>query len=149
MSQPSLPLTGTCVVEIGHSLSAPYAGNILARLGARVIKIENHRQGDYARDWGPPFVDDASVLFHGVNNGKASVRANFDDPDFVERLKAFILEHADVVLQNLKPGTLDRHGLGAEALTAASPRLIYCNLGAFGRVGPLRSEEHTSELQSH
>ena len=138
MSQPSLPLTGTCVVEIGHSLSAPYAGNILARLGARVIKIENHRQGDYARDWGPPFVDDASVLFHGVNNGKASVRANFDDPDFVERLRAFILEHADVVLQNLKPGTLDRHGLGAEALTAASPRLIYCNLGAFGRVGPLQ-----------
>lgn len=138
MSAQHLPLSGTCVVEIGHSLSAPYAANILARLGARVIKIENHRGGDYARDWGPPFVDGASVLFHGVNNGKASIRANFDDAHFVQRLKAFILEHAHVVLQNLKPGTLERHGLGALQLTAESPDLIYCNLGAFGRTGPLK-----------
>ena len=138
MAEQKLPLTGTCVVEIGHSLSAPYAGNILARLGARVIKIESHQRGDYARDWGPPFVDGASVLFHGVNNGKASVRANFDEPEFVQKLKAFILEHADVVLQNLKPGTLDRYGLGSAQLTAESSRLIYCNLGAFGRTGPLQ-----------
>ncbi len=139
MLEQHLPLTGTCVVEIGHSLSAPYAGNILARLGARVIKIESHQRGDYARDWGPPFVEGASVLFHGVNNGKASVRANFDDPEFVQKLKTFILENADVVLQNLKPGTLDRYGLGAEQMTAASSRLIYCNLGAFGRTGPLQN----------
>ncbi|MEN9588752.1 MAG: hypothetical protein RLZZ481_538 [Pseudomonadota bacterium] len=139
MSQ-ALPLTDICVIEIGHSIAAPYAGQIFAHLGARVIKIENATTGDYARGWGPPFIEGAAALFHAMNNGKKSIRADFNDAACVARVRAFMLEHADVVIQNLKPGNLDSHGLGAQALTAEKPSLIYCNLGAFGATGPLRDK---------
>jgi crotonobetainyl-CoA:carnitine CoA-transferase CaiB-like acyl-CoA transferase len=132
------PLANLCVVEIGHSLAAPYAAMILCSLGARVVKVENVRGGDPARGWGPPFIDDAAAMFHAVNLGKQSVRADFDDPVSVARLQAFVLEHADVVIQNLKVGSLEKHGLGAEQLRAAKPSLIYCNVGAFGDKGPLK-----------
>jgi len=136
----ALPLEGLCVVEIGHSLAAPYAGQILAHLGARVVKIENAEGGDYARGWGPPFIDGASALFHAMNHGKESVRADFSDPECVARIRGFIAEHADVVLQNLKPGSLEKYGLGPQALMELRPSLIYCNLGAFGATGPLRDK---------
>ena len=139
MSQP-LPLADVCVIEIGHSLAAPYAGQIFAHLGARVIKIENSTTGDYARGWGPPFIEGAAALFHAMNNGKQSIRADFNDKECIARVRAFILEHADVVIQNLKPGNLDSHGLGAHELTTEQPSLIYCNLGAFGANGPLRDK---------
>jgi len=135
----ALPLSGLCVVEIGHSLAAPYAGNILAQLGARVVKIESPGRGDYARGWGPPFTGDSATMFHAVNNGKESLQVDFDDPEVLKRLHAFIREHADVVMQNLKAGALARYGLDAETLTASKPELIYCNLGAFGRHGPMAS----------
>ena len=136
MSQP-LPLTDICVIEIGHSIAAPYAGQIFSQLGARVIKIESSTTGDYARGWGPPFIEGAAALFHAMNNGKQSIRADFSDQVCLARVRAFILEHADVVIQNLKPGNLESYGLGAQALTAEQPSLIYCNLGAFGANGPL------------
>ena len=139
MSQP-LPLADVCVIEIGHSLAAPYAGQIFAHLGARVIKIENSTTGDYARGWGPPFIEGAAALFHAMNNGKQSIRADFNNKECIARVRAFILEHADVVIQNLKPGNLESHGLGAHELTAEQPSLIYCNLGAFGANGPLRDK---------
>jgi crotonobetainyl-CoA:carnitine CoA-transferase CaiB-like acyl-CoA transferase len=139
MSQP-LPLADVCVIEIGHSLAAPYAGQIFAHLGARVIKIENSTTGDYARGWGPPFIEGAAALFHAMNNGKQSIRADFNDKECIARVRAFILEHADVVIQNLKPGNLESHGLGAHELTTEQPSLIYCNLGAFGANGPLRDK---------
>ena len=135
----ALPLSGLCVVEIGHSLAAPYAGNILAQLGARVVKVESPGRGDYARGWGPPFTGDSATMFHAVNNGKESVQVDFDDAGILARLHAFIREHADVVMQNLKAGALTRYGLDAESLTAAKSDLIYCNLGAFGRDGPMAS----------
>lgn len=145
MSRPShqgpgrqpLPLDGVCVVEIGHSLAAPYAGNILAQLGARVIKVEARGKGDYARGWGPPFTGDAASMFHAVNNGKCSVTADFDDPASLGAVREFILREADVVMQNLKAGALVKHALDADSLTQAKPDLIYCNMGAFGRHGPL------------
>ena len=133
----SLPLADVCVIEIGHSLAAPYAGQIFAHLGARVIKIENSTTGDYARGWGPPFIEGAAALFHAMNNGKQSIRADFSDKECLASVRAFILEHADVVIQNLKPGNLESHGMGAKELTTARPSLIYCNLGAFGATGPL------------
>jgi crotonobetainyl-CoA:carnitine CoA-transferase CaiB-like acyl-CoA transferase len=139
MTQP-LPLEGICVVEIGHSLAAPYAGIIFAHLGARVVKIENAAQGDYARGWGPPFIDGASALFHAMNHGKESISADFSDPTCTRLIREFIVANADVVLQNLKPGNLDRYGLGAKELTELCPSLVYCNLGAFGATGPLRSK---------
>lgn len=128
------------MVEIGHSLAAPYAGIIFAHLGARVVKIENAAQGDYARGWGPPFIDGASALFHAMNHGKESISADFSDPACTRLIREFIVASADVVLQNLKPGNLDRYGLGAKDMTELCPSLVYCNLGAFGATGPLRSK---------
>lgn len=135
-----LPLQDLCVIEIGHSLAAPYAGSILAQLGARVIKIESRGKGDYARGWGPPFIDGVSALFHAVNNGKASIAADFDDEACLHAVRELVLRDADIVLQNLKAGALQRHGLDAASLLAKKPTLLYCNLGAFGRTGPMASD---------
>ncbi|VTU41976.1 CaiB/BaiF CoA transferase family protein [Variovorax sp. RA8] len=140
MHEKALPLEGICVVEIGHSLAAPYAGLIFAHLGARVVKIENASGGDYARGWGPPFIDGASALFHAINHGKESISADFNDSECIDRIREFIVANAHVVIQNLKPGNLERHRLGAQDLTQLSPSLIYCNMGAFGATGPLRDK---------
>lgn len=140
MQRKPLPLSGICVVEIGHSLAAPYAGMILSSLGAEVIKIENAGKGDYARDWGPPFIDGAAALFHAINHGKSSISMSFGNPEEVSLLKGLIDRRADVVLQNLKAGGVDKYGLGAAQLMADKPSLVYCNLGAFGTTGPLRDK---------
>ncbi len=135
-----LPLDGVCVVEIGHSLAAPYAGMVLRALGADVIKIESAGSGDYARDWGPPFIDGAAALFHAVNHGKSSIAMSLSDPSQAESLRELIVRKADVVLQNLKAGGTEKYGLGADHMLALKPSLVYCNLGAFGTVGPLRDK---------
>jgi crotonobetainyl-CoA:carnitine CoA-transferase CaiB-like acyl-CoA transferase len=134
------PLSGLVVVEIGHSIAAPYAGMILGELGAEVIKVENPRTGDAARGWGPPFLEGAATCFHAVNRAKGSITVDLTDPEDAARLRALILERADVVLHNLKFGALDRYGLGGADLVAAKPSLVFCNLGAFGAVGPLRDK---------
>ncbi len=132
------PLSGLVVIEIGQSVAAPYAGMILGELGAEVIKVENPRTGDAARGWGPPFAEGAATCFHAVNRAKHGITIDLADPVEVEQLKTLILGRGDVVLHNLKFGALDRYGLSADALTAQKPSLVYCNLGAFGAVGPLR-----------
>ncbi|MGE5270635.1 MAG: CaiB/BaiF CoA transferase family protein [Thiohalocapsa sp.] len=132
------PLSGVVVVEIGHSIAAPYAGMILGELGAEVIKVENPKTGDACRGWGPPFLEGAASCFHAVNRAKSGITIDLADPGDMARMKALILERADVVLHNLKFGALDRYGLGAAELIAAKPSLVYCNLGAFGATGPLR-----------
>ncbi len=145
MSMPPLPSTpsalrpfeGLVVVELGHSVAAPFAGHILSELGARVVKIEK-QEGDDARHWGPPFWEGASALFQALNRSKASVVCNFRDPAHVEAVKSFIQTQADVVLQNLRPGQVDKLGIDGPSLCALKPSLIYCNLGAFGSEGPLK-----------
>lgn len=139
MSSPH-PLAGLVVIEIGHSIAAPYAGMILGELGAEVIKVENPKTGDACRGWGPPFLEGAATCFHAVNRAKGGITVDLADPDDAARLKALILERADVVLHNLKFGALDRFGLGADELVAAKPSLVCCNLGAFGGTGPLRDK---------
>ncbi len=139
MSSPK-PLSGLVVIEIGHSIAAPYAGMILGELGAEVVKVENPRTGDAARGWGPPFLEGAATCFHAVNRAKGSITVDLADPEDAARLKALILERADVVLHNLKFGALDRYGLGGADLVAAKPSLVFCNLGAFGATGPLRDK---------
>ncbi len=134
----SRPLSGLCVIEIGHSIAAPYAGMILGELGAEIVKVENPKSGDAARGWGPPFSEGAATCFHAVNRAKRGITVDLADPQQVERLRELILARADVLLHNLKFGTLERFGLGAEALLAERPGLVYCNLGAFGQKGPLR-----------
>lgn len=131
-----LPLSGIVVVELGHSIAGPFAGQVLADLGAEVVKIEKP-DGDDARKWGPPFVDGAAATFQSVNRNKRSVVVDLRDEAQVAELLRFIDERADVVLQNMRPGQVDALGIGAQALRARKPSLVYCNLGAFGSVGPL------------
>jgi crotonobetainyl-CoA:carnitine CoA-transferase CaiB-like acyl-CoA transferase len=133
----SRPLEGLTVVELGHSVAAPFAGLILADLGARVIKVENPDGGDHARGWGPPFWGDTSSSFVALNRGKESVCVDFRDEVQVAALRRLILERADAVVQNLRPGVLDRFGIAPQALRAEKPSLIWCNIGAFGDSGPL------------
>lgn len=132
-----LPYEGLTVLEMGHSVAAPFAGQILADLGARVVKLEKP-DGDDARKWGPPFVDDTSAIFQALNRNKESVVCQLRDPEQVETLIRFIEAEVDVVIQNLRPGQVDQLGLGAEALRARKASLVYCNLGAFGNTGPLK-----------
>lgn len=131
------PLDGLVVVELGHSVAGPYAGLILADLGARVVKVERPDGGDYTRGWGPPFWGEMSSSFASLNRGKESITVDFNDPADVERLRRLILDEADAVVQNLRPGILERIGLAPEAMRAAKPELIWCDIGAFGAAGPL------------
>jgi crotonobetainyl-CoA:carnitine CoA-transferase CaiB-like acyl-CoA transferase len=125
------------VVELGHSVAAPYAGEILGDLGADVIKIEK-ADGDDARNWAPPYWGDTSATFQSLNRNKRSVVVDLRDAAERERLKRLIVERADVVIQNLRPGSAAEFGLDANALRALKPALIYCTIGAFGAAGPLK-----------
>ena len=131
------PFSGLVVVELGHSVAAPFAAHILSELGAKVVKIEK-KDGDDARQWGPPFWEGASALFQALNRNKASVVCDFHDPAHVEAVKSYIQAEADVVLQNLRPGQVEKIGIDGPTLCATKPGLIYCNLGAFGIEGPLK-----------
>src|SRR5580700_3198564 len=132
------PLSGITVIEIGHSVAAPYAGMILGELGAEVIKVENPKGGDACRGWGPPFTDGTATAFQAFNRATRGITIDLGDPPQVEKLHGLIRQRADVLIHNLKYGTLDRYGLSAAALTGEKPSLVYCNIGAFGATGPLR-----------
>lgn len=131
-----LPLQGIVVVELGHSVAAPALGQILGDLGAEVLKVEK-AGGDDARKWGPPFLDGQAATFQSMNRNKRSVVCELRDPVQRGKLVEYIVQAADVVLQNLRPGQVDELGLGAPAMTALKPALVYCNVGAFGAHGPL------------
>jgi len=134
------PLAGITIVEIGHSVAAPYAGFILAELGADVVKVENPKGGDYARGWGPPFWGDDAAAFHAYNRNKRGITVDLANPAERAKLRAFIVAKADVILHNVKAGAMDKLGMGAEALLADKPSILYCNIGAFGTRGPLKDK---------
>lgn len=138
MSQP-LPLAGVRIFEIGTSVAAPYAGLILASLGADLVKVERP-EGDDARHWGPPFWHGVSSIFQVFNVNKRSVVVDLKDAGQLADLKRLIVETGDAVLQNMRPGQVEKYGLDAAALQAAKPGLVYCNIGAFGAVGPLKDK---------
>jgi crotonobetainyl-CoA:carnitine CoA-transferase CaiB-like acyl-CoA transferase len=120
-------------------MSGPYCTMLLADMGARVIKIEQPGRGDETRTWGPPFVSGESTYFLSINRNKESVTLDFKQPDgraVLDRL----LARADVVVENFRPGTLERLGLGAAALRARHPRLIYASISGFGQTGPRHAE---------
>jgi len=129
------PLSGIKVIEVGQNLAGPYAGEILASLGAEVVKIERPGAGDDARGWGPPFWHGVATTFQAVNHGKKSVALDLKQARHVGLLKQLVQE-ADVFVQNMRPGVLDNLGLGAQALQALNPRLVYCSIWAFGHKGP-------------
>ncbi len=123
------------IVEIGQVLSAPYAGMILADLGAEVIKVEKPNTGDDARNMGPAFRQGASMTFHDVNRGKRSVVIDLKNPAGISQLLS-LLERTDVLIHNLRPGEVAKLGIDATTLGQRYPRLIYCEISAFGHKGP-------------
>ena len=125
------------VVEIGHSVAAPYAGLVFAQLGAEVIKVEHPEGGDHARGWGSSTGGNGSALFHALNRDKLGVAIDLRDESARERLMQLIVRRADVVIQNLRPNSVEVLGLGPAELMRRKPSLIYCNICAFGRTGPL------------
>ena len=136
---PLLPLDGTRVVDVTTSIAGPYCGQILAALGADVVKIERPDTGDDARAWGPPFWNGEGTVFLSANAGKRSLAVSLRD----ERGREAVLrlaDRADVFLQSLRPGLAEELGLGAVELRARNGRLVYCTLGAYGRTGPLAHE---------
>lgn len=133
------PLRGLKVIEIGHSVAAPFAAQVLADLGADVLKIENPNGGDDARSWGPPFWYGASAVFQTLNRNKSSRALDLKDEDGLATLRGLIAE-SDVVIQNMRPGLVEKLGVDADAVCAANPRLIYCSLGAFGNTGPMAAD---------
>ncbi|MFN3549140.1 MAG: CaiB/BaiF CoA transferase family protein [Mesorhizobium sp.] len=135
------PLAGIRVLELARILAGPWAGQLLADLGADVIKVENPDGGDDTRKWGPPFVmgEDGENLsaayYHSTNRGKRSIAVDFSTPegaDIVRRLAA----SSDVMIENFKLGGLKKYGLDYESLKAINPKLVYCSITGFGQTGP-------------
>jgi crotonobetainyl-CoA:carnitine CoA-transferase CaiB-like acyl-CoA transferase len=132
------PLAGLKVVELARILAGPWAGQLLADMGAEVIKVESP-DGDDTRRWGPPFIDQAgeesAAYFHGCNRGKKSVVIDFRTDDGKAALLG-LLSDADVIIENFKVGGLAKYGLDYASLKATHPRLIYCSITGFGQDGP-------------
>src|SRR5690606_9699818 len=133
------PLAGLKVVELARVLAGPWAGQILADLGAEVIKVESP-EGDDTRRWGPPFVDNPdgtkdAAYFHATNRGKRSVTADFHTEEG-RRLVLDLVRDADVLIENFKVGGLAKFGLDHQSLQKENPRLVYCSITGFGQDGP-------------
>lgn len=128
-------LEGKLVIDLSRVLGGPYCSQILGDHGAEVIKIEPPR-GDETRDWGPPFHDDDSAYYIGVNRNKRSMGLDLSKPEGREVLMR-LLENADVLLENYKPGTMENWGIGyEETLKKRFPKLIHCRISGFGSDGP-------------
>ena len=135
-----LPLSGVRILDLTNVLAGPFCGYQLARLGAEVIKIENPKGGDLARRLGADVEmarREMGLSFLAVNADKQSIALDLKDP----RGKAIFLDlvaQSDVVLENFRPGVMERLGLGYETLSARNPRIIYCAISGFGQTGPWR-----------
>jgi crotonobetainyl-CoA:carnitine CoA-transferase CaiB-like acyl-CoA transferase len=135
------PLAGLRVLELARILAGPWAGQLLADLGADVIKVERTGAGDDTRAWGPPFVPAAdgghlsAAYFHCANRGKRSIEADFTTPEGRRIVKKLVAQ-SDVLIENFKVGGLKKFGLDYESLASEFPRLIYCSVTGFGQTGP-------------
>ena len=129
------PLAGIKVVDLTRILAGPYCTQALADAGADVIKIEEPKKGDDTRGWGPPFVGGESAYFLSVNRGKRSLTLDLKHEEG-RRILRVLLDQADVVAENFRPGTLDRLGFGYEAVRARNPRIVYASISGYGGDGP-------------
>jgi crotonobetainyl-CoA:carnitine CoA-transferase CaiB-like acyl-CoA transferase len=132
------PLSGIAVVDVTSSLAGPSCTQLLASLGADVVKVEP-LGGDHARAWGPPFIEGEGAMFLASNAGKRSFAVDLSDPRGLEALLR-LADGSDVLVQSLRPGAAEQHGFGADTVRARNPRLVYCSIGAFGAKGPLRGQ---------
>src|SRR3954466_13609606 len=130
------PLAGLKVLELARILAGPWAGQLLADLGAEVLKVERPGVGDDTRHWGPPFdADGAADYFHACNRGKSSVAIDLDSPQGQAAVRDLAAE-ADVLIENFKVGGLARYGLDYASLAKANGGLVYCSITGFGQDGP-------------
>jgi crotonobetainyl-CoA:carnitine CoA-transferase CaiB-like acyl-CoA transferase len=135
------PLEGVRVLEIARILAGPWVGQLLADLGADVVKVERPGAGDDTRGWGPPFVEDqdgsprSAAYFHSCNRGKRSVAVDFETAEGRETVRR-LASRADVLIENFKVGGLKKYGLDHDSLKAVNPRLVYCSITGFGQTGP-------------
>jgi formyl-CoA transferase/CoA:oxalate CoA-transferase len=131
------PLEGLRVLDFSRVLAGPYCSMMMGDMGAEVIKVEEPGKGDDTRSWGPPFQSGESTYFLSVNRNKKSVTLNLKAPGgraVAQRLAAV----SDVLLENFRPGTMDRLGLGYAQLRPANRKLVYCSISGFGQTGPER-----------
>jgi crotonobetainyl-CoA:carnitine CoA-transferase CaiB-like acyl-CoA transferase len=140
------PLSHIRVLDLSRILAGPWASQILADLGADVIKVERPGAGDDTRGWGPPFLKDSkgaetqeAAYYLSVNRGKRSVTVSLDKPEGQEIVRDFA-RRTDIVLENYKVGTLARYGLAYEDLKKVNPKIIYCSVTGFGQTGPRRDQ---------
>lgn len=135
------PLAGIRVIELARVLAGPWAGQMLADLGADVIKVENPDGGDDTRHWGPPFVEGAdgenlsAAYYHSTNRGKRSITADLKSEEGQSLVRRLVAT-ADVLIENFKLGGLVKYGLDYDSLRAINPRLVYCSITGFGQTGP-------------
>ncbi|MFJ6327149.1 MULTISPECIES: CaiB/BaiF CoA transferase family protein [unclassified Rhizobium] len=135
------PLSGIRVIELARVLAGPWAGQMLADLGADVIKVENPDGGDDTRQWGPPFVEGkdgenlSAAYYHSANRGKRSIVADLKTEEGQELVRRLV-KTADVVIENFKLGGLVKYGLDYESLKKVNPRIVYCSITGFGQTGP-------------
>ena len=135
------PLSGIRVIELARILAGPWAGQLLADLGADVIKVENPEGGDDTRKWGPPFVmgrdgeNLSAAYYHSTNRGKRSIALDFSTPEGAGTVRELVAT-ADVLIENFKFGGLKKYGLDYDSLKAINPRLVYCSITGFGQDGP-------------
>nr|WP_316655058.1 CaiB/BaiF CoA-transferase family protein [uncultured Gellertiella sp.] len=135
------PLSGIRVIELARILAGPWAGQMLADMGADVIKVENPGTGDDTRGWGPPFVEGAdgtplsAAYYHAANRGKRSITVDFARPEGQEIIRRLVAT-ADVVIENFKAGGLKKYGLDFDSLKQINPKLVYCSITGFGQTGP-------------
>ena len=128
-------LSDVVVIDLSRVLAGPYCTMILGDLGATVIKVEQPGKGDETRYFGPPFIAGESAYYLGLNRNKLSVLIDFSTPEGKQRLLNLV-STATVLVENFRPGTLERQGLGYEALRAINPGLIYCSISGYGQTGP-------------
>lgn len=130
-----IALDGVNVLDCSQILAGPFCSMLLADMGANVIKIEKPNGGDDTRRMGPPFIEGESAAFLAINRNKRSIVINFKDPDGISVMKRLIKD-ADVLIENYRPGVMERLGLGYEVASTINPKLIYCSISGFGRTGP-------------
>ncbi len=137
MAAPPAALEGLLVVDLTHALAGPFCTRTLGDLGARVIKVEEPARGDEARGWGPPFQGTESAYFLSANRNKESLTLNLKD-ERGRAILARLVDRADVLVENFRPGVMDRLGFGWAALGPRLPRLVYASISGFGQDGPYR-----------
>ena len=132
-----LPLTGLKVVDLTRVLAGPFCAMLLGDMGADVIKVEEPNAGDDARAWGPFVADGWSAYFLGVNRSKRSLALDLKSAEGADALRR-LLQSADVFLENLRPGSLDKLGFGVGDTRRLNPRIVHCSISGYGKNGPKR-----------